>query len=192
MFDFNDHGQAWNNAASLSADPHNVFVIGQSAGACLALAVTNALIEKGDRNKVQGVVALCPVTTHPESVPAAYRDLYRSRIENGNGGPIITSSVLDTFIRTAQCEADNPNCFVTLSPNLRRFPSTYIITTGKDPLKDDGCVLEAMLKDNGVNVRRSHFDGFPHVFWIFQMCSKRDEAMEDAVNGIRFVLGSSN
>jgi versiconal hemiacetal acetate esterase len=184
----NDRDQAWKSAASLGADPNHVFAIGESAGGCLALAVTNALIAKGDRKKVQGVVALCPVTTHPHSVPATHKDIYNSRIENGSGVPVISSAVLDTFTRTAHCEAADSTCFITLSKNLKEFPPTHIVTAGKDPLRDDGRILEAMLKNNGVAVQRSHFDGFPHVFWIFPMCTKRDEAMADAVEGISFVL----
>ncbi len=51
------------------------------------------------------------------------------------------------FYEKAGTDYNDEKVFVTLSKDLASFPPTYICTCGKDPLRDDGKVLEMMLKD---------------------------------------------
>jgi versiconal hemiacetal acetate esterase len=51
------------------------------------------------------------------------------------------------FFEKAGTDYNDEKVFVTLSKDLGSFPPTYICTCGKDPLRDDGKVLEMMLKD---------------------------------------------
>lgn len=104
--------------------------------------------------------------------------------------PLVNKTVMETFIAAANLNPNNPSHFVTLSKNLREFPPTFIITAEKDPLRDDGVLLETILLEEGVKVKRQHYDGFGHVFWIFPMLEKRNVLLRDATEGIKFVLGS--
>ena len=50
---------------------------------------------------------------------------------------------------------------------LGNFPPVYVWTAECDPLRDDGKVLAAALKDAGVSVRENLYKGKPHCFWHF-------------------------
>jgi versiconal hemiacetal acetate esterase len=174
----------------MGGDSDLIFPIGESAGACLALQVTNTFIGKGQKSKVRGVVVLCPITAHPANIPERHKDIYNSYEDNATDVPLISKSVMETFIGAANLDSNSPKHFVTLSQNLKEFPPTFIITAEKDPLRDDGVLLERMLHEEGVKVKRKHYDGFGHVFWIFPMLKKRDVLLLDATEGIKFVLGA--
>ncbi|KIM93847.1 hypothetical protein OIDMADRAFT_136842, partial [Oidiodendron maius Zn] len=166
-----------------------VFTAGTSAGGGLALNVTDALIEEGHGSYVQGVVAIVPITAYPSSVPVEYKSQYTSYEENGSGVPIIDASTMKTLFEAAGCKYDDPRTFVTLSQNLSQFPPTYISTCGKDPLRDDGKVLEAMLKKLDVKTRSDHYSGVPHSFWLFPNMHGED-VLANAVSGAQWILSN--
>ncbi|KAA8573776.1 hypothetical protein MFRU_001g03030 [Monilinia fructicola] len=181
---------AWKHASDLGAAPARVFTIGSSAGGGLALTVANDLIAAGKRDLVQGIVAMVPVAAHPLSVPAAYRAHYRSYDENASGVPIIDRAVMDTFFAAVEADVDDSRTFATLSQHLAKFPPTYISTCGKDPLRDDGKVLELLLKDKGVKTKSDFYDGLPHYFWAFPGIKGGEEFLANVCEGVKFVLGN--
>lgn len=138
---------------------------------------------------VCGVVALSPISAHPESIPKEYQSTYTSRMENAKDVPMINKQVLDVFFDAAQLNPFDSKSFVTLSKCLNQFPRTWIVTCEKDPLRDDGIVLEKMLIAQEVVVQRKHYNGFGHCFWIFPQLAKREEFLADVVKGIEFILG---
>jgi versiconal hemiacetal acetate esterase len=103
---------------------------------------------------------MVPVTAHPESIPAEYKSQYTAKTENASGVPVVDASTVMTFFDAVDCNPHNEKMLVTLSKNLAEFPPTYICTCYKDPLRDDGRVLEAMLKKAGVKTKSDHFDCF--------------------------------
>lgn len=182
--------QVYANAEILGGNKHRVFSAGTSAGGGLALLVTDALVEEGNRSHVQGVVAIVPITAHPSSIPVEYKSQYTAYEENGSGVPVIDASTMNTFFQAAGCKYDDPRAFVTLSQNLSRFPPTYISTCGKDPLRDDGRVLEAMLKRADVKTRSDYYSGMPHCFWLFPNVHG-EEVLANAVKGAQWILLNS-
>lgn len=183
--------KVWENAAALNGEQGLVFAIGESAGACLALQVANNLIARGRGSLVRGIAALCPLTSHPASVPQKYKEVYKAYEENATNVPLINKEVMYTFMAAAKLDMDNPNHFVILSKNVGAFPPTFIATAEKDPLRDDGLLLEMVLQENGVRVKRQHYNGFGHVFWNFPMLKKRGVFLADATEGIKFILSDS-
>jgi versiconal hemiacetal acetate esterase len=101
--------------------------------------------------------------------------------------PVINRQALEVFFTAAQVNHVDATHFVTLSDRLKEFPRTWIATCEKDPLRDDGVVLENMLRAQGVEIQRKHYKGFGHCFWIFPQLEKRRGLLADVVNGIRFV-----
>ncbi|RAL61682.1 hypothetical protein DID88_002750 [Monilinia fructigena] len=180
---------AWQHVSEIGADNAHVFTIGTSAGAGLALTVANDLIAAGKRDLVQGIVALVPITAHPLSVPAAYKEHYKSYDENASGVPIIDRATMDTFLAAVDTDFNDPRTFVTLSPHLDKFPPTYISTCGKDVLRDDGKVLELMLEEKGVKTKRNLYDELPHWFWAFPGLKYTEEFLANTCEGVKFVLG---
>jgi versiconal hemiacetal acetate esterase len=70
--------QAFRNASKLNGDIQKYFVIGQSAGGHLALALANKLVNLNRQGEVRGIAALVPIAAHPDHIPAEYVDKYRS------------------------------------------------------------------------------------------------------------------
>lgn len=68
------------------------------------------------------------------------------------------------------------------------YPTVYIATCEKDVLRDDGVVLENMLRDSGVKVKRDHYMGFPHYFFVFPSITMSKVFLDNLVKGVRFVL----
>ena len=69
-----------------------------------------------------------------------------------------------------------------------QFPPTYIATCEKDLMRDDGVVMEALLRDAGVPVKRDHYMGMPHFFFIYSSLDRSRTFLENTAAGIRFVL----
>ncbi|QSZ33964.1 hypothetical protein DSL72_005544 [Monilinia vaccinii-corymbosi] len=180
---------AWNHASELNASNTHAFTIGSSAGGNLALAVGNHLVATGKRNRIQGIVALVPITAHPSSLPAAYAPHHTSYEENGSGVPIIDRHTMDVFFASVEADVQDSRIFVTLSPHLDKFPPTYIAICGKDPLRDDSKVLEIMLREKGVKTKSDYYDGMPHYFWVFPDTPFREEFLVNVCEGVKFVLG---
>lgn len=177
------------NVQQLGADSSRVYTVGTSAGGAIALAVANHLIKVGMRTSIKGIAAFAPVTVHPlYGVPPKYKERYTSYKENATGVPLIDASTMDTFFKSVDCK---PNCAITfalLSDMLAEFPKTYIATCGKDPLRDDGVVFELMLNEAGAGVKRDHYPGFPHTFWILPGMETTTRFLHNAVQGLKYFL----
>lgn len=133
---------------------------------------------------------MVPVTAHPTSVPAEYKSHYTAYTENGSGVPIIDAESMQIFFETAGADPHDEKTFVTLSRDLGRFPPTYIATCGKDPLRDDGKVLEMMLKKEGVKTKSDFYAGVPHYFWLFPGIQGGEEFLGNVVKGAQWVLAN--
>lgn len=70
--------QAFRNAPKLNGDRERYFVIGQSAGGHVALALANKLVNLNRQGEVRGIAALVPIAAHPDHIPAQYVNKYRS------------------------------------------------------------------------------------------------------------------
>ena len=153
--------------------------------------MASTLIKAGQRDHISGVVALAPVAVHPDNVPVGFKDIFTSYKENGSGVPIIDAATMRTFFDAVDCKPNDELTFVTLADStvLKEFPRTYIATCGKDPLRDDGVVLERMLQRQSVDVVRKHYEGLPHYFWILPL-EKSKVFLEDVTEGVKYVLKS--
>lgn len=84
------------NSSYLNTAPGQVFTIGGSAGGCLALGVALKLIDAGHGESVKGVVALVPVTIHPDACPPESKSSYTAYEDNADL-TINTNSAMRTF-----------------------------------------------------------------------------------------------
>lgn len=89
----------------------------------------------------------------------------------------------------ANAHPEDATVFTTISPYLSSYLPVYLLTCEKDILRDDGIVLEHMLRDAGVKVRRDHYVGYPHYFFVSPSLKKTQIALLSIVEGIKFVLG---
>ena len=93
------------------------------------------------------------------------------------------------FFEQAGADYEDEKVFVSLSKDLDKFPKTYIATRGRDPLRDDGRVLEVMLKERGVQTKSDFYEGVPHYFWMFPGIKGGEEFLMNVVKGTQWVLG---
>jgi acetyl esterase len=71
---------------------------------------------------------------------------------------------------------------------LARLPPSYIAVAEKDPVRDDGVVLQKRLTDVGVPAKLQYYSGLPHHFHVFSALDIAHEMMADSVEGARWVL----
>lgn len=187
-----DVAQVYKNVSIFRGNRDQIFTIGTSAGAGLALSATRAaLLGHKDlpTNVIKGVIALAPVTLHPDNVPAKFQGEYVSYQENGHNVPIIDKSSMEAFFASVGVKPTDPNYFVGLDEVIQQhFPPTYVVTCDVDPLRADGTVFVGSLQSNGVEVKHDHYSGLPHCFWIFPTLPETETFLENLFEGIRWVL----
>lgn len=72
--------------------------------------------------------------------------------------------------------------------SLKGFPRTYVINTDKEALRDDGTVLEAVLKNLEIPVKRDVMPGLPHYFWCFPVQHAGQRFRDLLIEGARWVV----
>ena len=185
---------AHDHAAEYGADSSRCLLWGGSAAGALAIAVVHRLVKAGTGDEIAGLVHMNGLTCHPDATPEGYRHLNTSY--GDNGGPLPFVSGNDTLGLYAHRDLEPPNTDFNLFPaaggpaHLKGFPPTYIITSDNDASRDDGTVLEAVLKDAGVRVRRDNIMGFAHYFWTFDVPQANANFWSKLCSGMKWTLES--
>ncbi|KAL5360716.1 lipase/esterase-like protein [Aspergillus floccosus] len=184
-----DAVEAWNwaymNATALNGDRERYFLVGQSAGGTLALALMRRLISLGRKDEVKSIAAIVPFALHPEAVPSCYVDRYRSFEECGDG-PVNTKQAMSLFYEAIGVQPTDPDVYVlNAEADLHQFPPTYLAVCEIDPLRDDGLIFHDRLKSSGVTVQLEYYRGLPHVFWAFGCPAPSGDFVADIVGGIK-------
>ncbi|KAG9531315.1 hypothetical protein KCU93_g2065, partial [Aureobasidium melanogenum] len=180
------------NAQSFGGDPAKIYTIGDSAGAQMALGITRK-VKTGQvevpSDSVKGVVALVPAAFIPGFVPKAYEQEYTAFEENATNVPILDRQSTQEMVEHTGMTTCGADYFVGLDPESHKlFPPTYIVTCEFDPLRDDGIVLAKCLKNAGVPTKSDHYDGLPHVFWMFPNLPETKVFMENLLKGVDWVV----
>ncbi|KAJ4035299.1 hypothetical protein NW761_014881 [Fusarium oxysporum] len=183
---------AYHNAPTLGGDPRRLFTIGTSAGGALALAVARKVRLRHtalSQDAIKCVVAFNPVVFHTGNVPEQYSSQHTAFNENKENTPIIDLETLTSFYNLCNLKTDDADYFVGLDQASHQlFPPSYIVTCGLDPLRDDGKVLAESLESRGVPVRRDHYDGLPHCFWVVPTLPESAEFLKNAIQGVTWVM----
>jgi acetyl esterase len=148
------------HAGSLGANPQHISVVGDSAGAQLALVAARRV--KAAAVRALGLVY--PVAQHPD-VPS---DSYQ---ENGEG-KFLTMDAMRWFTASylgGQSPA-HPD-FSLLQSDLRGLPATWVATMGHDPLRDEGHALALRATAAGGAVTHQHYPGAIHACLHFSAVS---------------------
>ncbi|KAL5350350.1 hypothetical protein ACLOAV_003917 [Pseudogymnoascus australis] len=178
------------NTGYLNTTAGQVFTIGGSAGGGLALGLALNLIDAGLGETVKGVVALVPVTVHPDACPAELKSGFTSYEENAEY-TINTNSAMRAFFEAYDAPLSDHYTSPLLHKRIKDLPRTYIATAGMDTLRDDGRLFKKALDNAGVPNRYDEFEGYPHWFWAFP--SKHLESItkdfhEKLQKAIEFIL----
>jgi len=165
------------HAGEIGADPRRLAVGGDSAGGNLAAAVAlRARDENGPKLAMQLLVY--PVTDYGTDTES-----YKT---NGEGNLLTTDMMSwfwDHYLNTAS-EGENPLVSPLRAPDLAGLPPALVLTAEYDPLRDEGEAYAARLRDAGVAVTHTRYDGQIHAFWqmlaVFESASTAaDQAAEE-------------
>nr|QFQ50478.1 lipase/esterase [Aspergillus pachycristatus] len=153
----------------------SICFVGASAGGNMAFSTALALVSNGLGDRVQGVVALAPVTVHPDAVSADKRDRgeYTSYEENDRL-TINTGSAMQSFFDCYGAPPDDPRLSCLLHPGLGKLNKVYMAVGGADTLRDDVRLMRDALVGLGVPVKCDEYPGYPHFSWLFPSPALRE------------------
>ncbi len=169
---------------SLGGDPGRIAVAGESAGANLVAASTLMSRERG------GHAPVFQVLFYPALNLADFNA--RSHREFGEGFLLARADMEATRALYAPDVKmwSNPYVSPLLASDLRGLPPALVITSGCDPLRDDGEAYAKRLQDAGVPVRYICYEDMVHAFLYFFASSKSAKsALEEASSALRTAFG---
>jgi acetyl esterase len=144
------------NAAQLNADPNRLAVGGDSAGGNLA-AVISILARDRKTPKIVFQLLIYPATDITCSAPS-----HKTNIEY-----ILTPADIRWFMGhylRSDDDRRNPLASPTFTTNFNGLPPALIITAEFDPLRDEAEDYGQKLRDAGVPVQVSRYEGMVHGF----------------------------
>lgn len=167
------------NASHLNGDASRIAVGGDSAGGNLAAVVALMACDQGGPPLVFQLL-IYPVTDATGSSP--------SMIENADGYGLTQKDMLwfTNHYLNNEDEQRNPLVSPLLAPNLDGLPPALIITAEYDPLRDEAELYAQCLKDAGVPVTMTRYNGAIHGFVSrpFDLGKKALRECSDALQGI--------
>lgn len=183
---FNDcwAGLRWTaeHAAELHVDPARIAVGGDSAGGNLAAAVAiKARDEGGPALAFQLLI-----------YPATDRDLDTpSCLENAEGYMLQRETIRWFWSHYLDGATDPPDwrAMPLRADSLAGLPPALVVTAEFDPLRDDGRHYADRLRDEGVKVTYSHYDGMVHGFyWMQGVVDRARDLHAEVAREVRAVL----
>ncbi len=160
---------AWvfDNAKSLGADPRRVALGGDSAGGNLAAAVCLMARDRGSFCPVLQVL-IYPILDYNLNTP--------SYLENAEGY-VLTRATMEWFWECyleEEEDGSHPHASPLRAEDLSGLPAALVITAEYDPLRDEGEAYAARLREAGVPVTLTRYDGMIHAF--FRRTAQFDKA----------------
>tara|TARA_B100001559_G_scaffold278396_1_gene250334 strand:+ start:71 stop:991 length:921 start_codon:yes stop_codon:yes gene_type:complete len=148
-------------------DVTRIAVGGDSAGGNLA-TVISILARDNDGPSIKFQLLVYPVTDYDFD-----NESYRA---NGEGYSLTRNGMMwfwDHYLSDLS-ESENPLAVPIKTPDLTNLPPALVITAEFDPLRDEGEAYAQKLKENGIPVTVTRYDGVVHGF--FSMAPALDKA----------------
>jgi acetyl esterase len=169
------------HAAELGGDPARLAVAGDSAGGNLA-AVVALHARDADGPPIAFQLLVYPGTDMTRSLP--------SHTENG-AGYLLESDTIDWFLDNYLADADrrHPDASPLFADDLSGLPPALVVTAEFDPLRDEGEAYAERLRQAGVTVTTSRYDGMIHGFYgLDSVFDAAKRATAETVEALRDVL----
>lgn len=141
------------NSDSLNIDKNKIGIIGDSAGAALALGVSTQL---GQQLRFQVLI-----------YPVADNQLNTQSWKDYEDGPIINKDegiIAWKLYLTDPKDQYNPMAIPLLIKDFKNTPPTFILLAEHDPLRDEGKQLAANMKMSEIKVKITHYKEMVHGF----------------------------
>ena len=148
-----------NNATLINGDPDRVAVGGDSAGGNLAAVIALMARDRGGPALVFQLLVY-PVTDYYAPGTPSYQ-------QNADGYFLTRDDMVWFWNHYSNGEADaaNPYASPLRAASLAGLPSALVITAEFDPLRDEGEMYAARLRDSGVAAALVRYDGMIHGFF---------------------------
>ena len=173
------------HAGELGADPARLAVGGDSAGGHLAAAVSLAARESGPDIAFQ--LLIYPVTDFAFTT-GSYTD-------NGEGF-LLQRATMQWFwahYLGAQDPGKDPTAFPARAESFVDLPPAFVATAEYDPLRDEGEAYAQALRDAGVTVTATRYEGMIHGFlWTLGATPAGSRMVDDAVAALRPALSPAS
>jgi len=180
------------NAGSFGADPSVGFILGGvSAGGNLTAVTAQRYHDEKLSPPLTGLWVCIPVLLNEHTVPDKYKHLWLSHEQNAKA-PVFNSDAIQRVEEYYAADVHSPEW----SPfNLKHahtgLPPSYFQVCGMDPLRDDGLIYEAVLREHGVKTKLDVYPGVPHGHFSFLPNLKSSRtAVADTVKGFGWLLGT--
>ena len=164
------------NAARLGIDPRRIAVGGDSAGGNLSTVV--ALMTRDRKGPALAAqILIYPVTDH---------NLDTSSYHENATGYVLTREAMRWFWRhylVREEQGKEPLASPLRAASLAGLPPALVITAACDPLRDEGEAYAARLRDAGVPVTLTRYDGMFHGFIRMTRFLDKARAAVDEVAG---------
>ena len=165
------------NSEAIGGDPTRIAVGGGSAGGNLAAVVALMARDRGTPPLVYQVLQQ-PVTNFAFNTQS-----YRENAE----GYFLTKDAMvwfwDLYLRS-DADGDNPYASPLRAKELRWLPPALVITAEFDPLRDEGEAYAARLREAGVPVICTRYNGMIHGFTVMPFDQMR-KARQEVAAGLR-------
>lgn len=162
----------YKHANELNGDPTRIAIGGDSAGGNLATSVALKASEQGGP-AFEAQILIYPVT-----------DLSFSSVShqvNGEGYFLTRESMVWFSQQYLAKEEDKLNFYAApiLAKDLSQLPPTLVITAEYDPLRDEGAAYAERLKEDGVTVEYTCYEGMIHgFFWMAGIMDKGKQSID--------------
>lgn len=173
------------NASAINGDPARIAVGGDSAGGNLAAVVARLLRDRQEHPLVYQLLVY-PVTNYDFST-ASYQ-------ENAAGYGLTKNGMKWFWDHYLQADADgrHPHASPLLALDLQGLPPALVITAEYDPLRDEGESYAACLREAGVAVQATRYDGMIHGFFTLGgALDQGKEAIDEAAQALRAAFAHS-
>lgn len=148
------------HAADLGGDPQRLAAGGEGMGATAVLAASLAFAARG------AALPLALLLVHPMTSTSTDWESYA---ETADAVPVSTAAVawsLGHLVRTPADLLDQRLDLLSVPHDqLAALPPTFVVTAGRDPLRDQAEVFANRLDGAGVRVEAVRYPGMPHGFF---------------------------
>ncbi|KAG9604179.1 alpha/beta-hydrolase, partial [Aureobasidium melanogenum] len=178
------------NASTLGADVSAGWILGGvSAGGSMTATTAQKMVNNKVSPPLTGMWICVPNILHASIVPDKYKSALVSREQNSEvpGLSMKDLDFLDTLMEQDITTADwSP--FNARNPH-KNMPPAYFQVCGMDPLRDDGLIYEAVLREHGNSTKIDVYPGVPHVhFSIYPQLKSSRAARLDVLKGFGWLL----
>ncbi len=163
--------------ATLHGDPGRIFLAGDSAGGNLAAVTAMRIFNQGGP-AIKGQILIYPVTDY-------YKPEKNSFFEFANGYSLTKDALIWFWDKYLNSEEDSGNPYVSplRATSLSGLPSSIVIVSGYDPLRDEAIAYAKRLEQEGVNVCLSVYEGMIHGFVSYLGILKQAKSAIEEISG---------